>query len=234
MSAHENLTASPQSIADDDSARPLTPLAPPTRSGEEWANALSHGVAAFLALPLAYWLIAMGLQRETTMAVACAVYMLAVFGTFLFSTLSHVIFTQPGHNRMRACDQAMIYAMISGTYTPIVVKYCPANLMLWVLAAMWSYTLWAMINKVFLHGRVNNISPVGYLMLGWLPSLPLYSNVPSGLGLAMLIGGLMYTIGVVILFCDNRARYLHVVWHLMVIVAALTHYMAIMQWVVLA
>ena len=49
----------------------------------------------------------------------------------------------------------------------------------------------------------------------------------------MLIGGIIYTIGVVILFCDNRARYLHVVWHLMVIVAAMTHYFAIMQWVVL-
>lgn len=228
------MTASRQPIGSPDSARPLTPLAPPTRSGEEWANALSHGVAAIMALPLAFWLIAMSLQRENTLAIACAVYMLAVFGTFLFSTLSHVIFTQPGHNRMRACDQAMIYAMISGTYTPIVARYCPAELMPWVLAAMWGYTAWAMVHKVVLHGRVNNISPVGYLMLGWLPALPLYSNVPSALGLGMLIGGIIYTIGVVILFCDHRARYLHVVWHLMVIVAAMTHYFAIMQWVVLA
>lgn len=213
---------------------PVSPVSEaPIRPGEEWANALTHGLAAIASIGLGIWMVGEARQIDDGLAVACAAYMCSVFFTFTFSTLSHVIFQQPLLNTLRACDQAMIYAMISGTYTPIIYRFGSDGVRTPLLTAIWVAALLGMTGKLILRHRVNNVTTISYLLLGWLPSLPLLGSVPSGLGWGMLLGGLLYSLGVVVLMNDMRARYMHVVWHLFVISAAYCHFLAI-RWYVMA
>jgi hemolysin III len=206
----------------------------PWKEGQEWANALTHGLAAAATLFIGGGMIAAASSRSDGLAIACGAYVASVFGTFLFSTLSHLVRRQPLLDTMRSWDQAMIYTMISGTYTPIVFRFAPEETRVALLTAIWVAAAIGFLGKVALRHRVNSIGSISYLMLGWLPALPLIGHVPTALSWDMLAGGVVYTIGVLVLMNDGKAKYLHAVWHICVVSAATVHYLGIMAYVVRA
>ncbi|MFK8112925.1 MAG: hemolysin III family protein [Rubripirellula sp.] len=213
-------------VVDDD--------APPLQLDQEWANALTHGVAAVGAIVLGAYLVWVAVPIGTGLAIACAAYAASAFGTFLFSTLSHVVRQQPRLNQMRAWDQAMIYTMISGTYTPIVYRWATESVQMPLLIAIWVAAAAGVYSKIGRKHRVNSIGTVSYLLLGWLPAIPLVSQVPSTLAWWMVAGGVCYSIGVGFLINDFKIRYLHAAWHLSVMTAATCHFLGILRHVVLA
>lgn len=202
----------------------------PWQADQEWANAWTHGLACAGTIGLAFPLLtrADGLG----MTLACAAYLASVLGTFACSTLSHLVQPSELLNRLRSWDQAFIYTMISGTYTPIIYRYAGESMRPWLLAVIWFATAAGFLGKVALKHRVNSISTATYLALGWLPAIALAGRVPTTVVLWMLVGGVLYTIGVIFLVNDHKIRYLHVVWHLFVMLAALSHYWTIFQHVV--
>lgn len=205
---------------------------PPLLEGEEWANALTHGIAAVGSILLAVYLIQSAIPKGVGLAIACGGYMAAVFGTFLCSTLSHMVRRQPLLNQMRAWDQAMIYVMISGTYTPIAYAYASDATRTPLLWAIWIAATAGFLHKVAWRHRVNSSGTISYLLLGWLPAIPLASHVPTQLVVSMFAGGILYTIGVGFLINDKKAKYLHACWHLWVMSAAACHYLGILWYVV--
>lgn len=205
--------------------------APPIQPEQEWANAWTHGLSAVL-----WCIVGAALVRssagEPGLAIACGVYAASVVTTFVCSTLSHVFLEQPWLDRFRACDQAAIYLMIIGTYTPIAYAYSPDGWRIPLLTAMWIAALAGFFNKAVRMHRLHSISVVSYLLLGWLPAIPLIRNVPVELAYAMFIGGVLYSVGTIFLMNDRRAPYLHAVWHLMVLLASLVHAVGIAWYVV--
>jgi len=208
--------------------------APPWQDGQEWANALTHAVAAAGTLVAGYFLILAAAPRGNGLVIACLVYAASVLGTFFFSTLSHFVRRQPMLNTMRAWDQGMIYAMISGTYTPIVYRYASETVQLPLLTVIWMVAAAGFLGKVAVFHRINSSGFISYLLLGWLPSIPLARHVPSELAWAMLAGGIVYSIGVIFLINDGRLKYLHAGWHISVMMAAAVHYLGILYFVVIA
>lgn len=208
------------------------PDEPPFLEGEEWANALTHGIAALGSLIMAAYLILEAMPKSVGLAMACMAYMASVFGTFLCSSLSHSVRRQPLLNQLRAWDQAMIYTMISGTYTPIAYAYASDFTRTPLLWAIWIAAAAGFLHKVAWKHRVNSSGTISYLLLGWLPAIPLAPYVPTALVLAMFAGGVMYTIGVIFLINDKKRKYLHACWHLAVMSAATCHYLGILWYVV--
>ncbi|WP_197454651.1 PAQR family membrane homeostasis protein TrhA [Stieleria varia] len=205
---------------------------PLQRDGQEWLNTLTHGFAVALTLVAAVPLIGAAWKAEHGLAYACTAYITAVSATFLCSTLSHHVKRQPLRDTMRAWDQAMIYAMISGTYSPIVFRYLNGSAQVSLQVAIWLAAAVGIAAKLAFRHRINSVTTVSYLLLGWLPSIPLYGSVPRELGLAMLSGGIVYTLGVAVLVNDYRSKYLHAVWHVLVIFAASIHFYGIFHYVV--
>lgn len=206
----------------------------PLQPDQEWANAITHGIGAAGALIVGAIMISVAWGKDVGLAIACAAYIASAFGTFLCSTLSHAILRQPLLNTFRAWDQAMIYAMISGTYTPIIYMYASDSVRAPLLAAIWIAAGVGFMTKVGLKHRVNSSGTISYLMLGWMPSIPLVTRVPGELAFGMLLGGVIYSIGVLFLINDSKVRYMHAAWHVSVMLAAICHFNVIFRYVVAA
>ena len=69
-----------------------------------------------------------------------------------------------------------------------------------------------------------------YVMLGFIPvvSLPRIMQYTGAEGAFwMIAGGCCYLLGVVFLTNDQRVRYFHSVWHVLVILGSICHYIVI-------
>lgn len=205
---------------------------PPLQLDQEWANALTHGIATIGAIVLGCLMVMAAVPKGTGLAIACGCYVASAAGTFLFSTLSHVVRRQPLLNTMRAWDQAMIYTMISGTYTPIIYRFASDSIQSSLLTAIWVAAGCGFLLKTAFRHRINSIGTISYLLLGWLPAIPLAGHVPAALVWSMLAGGVLYSIGVLFLINDAKVRYMHAGWHVSVMLAATVHYLGILQLVV--
>ncbi len=202
----------------------------------ERINAFIHGVGFVLSIPATFLLayLAIASQRES-MLVACIVYGMSLAAMYLFSTLSHAVKHPGRRHRMRAWDQGVIYLLIAGTFTPFIWSnmtgwQCIALLLLvWIAAGAGFYS------KVLAKHRVDNMTSLTYILLGWVPALVLFGSTTRLCFAIMLLGGLLYTLGVLFLQNDHRAWYYHPLWHVMVLLASASHYagiamFAVLQW----
>ena len=83
--------------------------------------------------------------------------------------------------------------------------------------------------------RFKKFSMIAYIATGWavvLAIVPLVRSIPLPGIILMVIGGLMYTIGIVF-YKMKKIRYMHSVWHLFVLAGALFQYFAILFYVIL-
>ena len=160
------------------------------------------------------------------------IFIASAFAVFVASTLSHHLIHNPVTlHRLRAWDQGLIYVMISGTYTPLIWRFADDSWRMWVLVAIWLAAAAGFYSKVFVKHRGNSMSPLTYLLLGWLPAWWLVGVVSLGLFLWMLAGGLLYIFGISLLINDRKRKYLHAAWHVCVVIAASCHFLAVYQYV---
>ena len=208
------------------------------RIEDEIANSVTHGIGLALALVGAIALITLAVRDAGwRQVVGCAIFGATLVAVYAASTLSHV-FQRPRLRRLfRMLDQGCIYLLIAGTFTPLSLEYLRGGWWWVLLTAMWSIAAVGFVTKVFLAHRVEAVSTVAYVMMGWLPVVaakPMIAIVPSGCLWLMAAGGLCYTIGTIFLIFDRKALFLHAVWHIFVIAGSAVHYYAILQYVVMA
>ena len=207
----------------------------PLLGEQEWANALTHGGAALVWAFGAVAMSSAAIGKDLATSFCCLVFVASAVSVFAASALSHqLIHDPPLLRRLRAWDQGLIYAMISGTYTPLIWQFSEPRYRLWLLLAIWLAAGYGLYSKVFVEHRVDSIGTVSYLLLGWLPAIGLVGRVPPQVLFWMGTGGVIYTIGVILLMNDRRFRYLHAAWHVSVFLAASCHFWAIYRYVAAA
>ena len=204
----------------------------PVQQDQEWANALSHGMATVFACVGAVVMVQHTSEKSIGTTLSCLAFVCSAIAVFAASTLSHVFVDNRNLlRRLRAWDQGLIYVMITGTYTPIVYHYATSTTRGPLLVAIWVAASIGFYSKVFAGHRINGIGTWSYLALGWTPTFFLAGRVPTMVLIWMAAGGILYTLGVVVLVNDSRRRYLHVLWHLLVVTAASCHYWAIYHYI---
>lgn len=204
----------------------------PLQRDQEWANALSHGLATAAACVAAVVMVVHTWDKSMGTTLSCVAFVCSAIAVFFASTLSHVyIHDAKLLRRLRAWDQGLIYVMITGTYTPLVYHYADAAVRGPLLIGIWIAAFVGFYSKVLAGHRINGIGTATYLALGWLPAMFLIGRVPNMVLFWMAAGGILYTLGVAVLLNDSRIRYLHVVWHLLVVTAASCHYWAIYHYI---
>lgn len=201
---------------------------------EEWANSVTHGIGAVLAVVgLVVMLVVVAGQGDTWKVVSASVYGSTLIFMFLTSTLYHAIQPDAIRKVLRQVDHLAILYLIAGSYTPFTLV---------TLNGSWGWSIFGVIWGLTIVGTVLQLSPARhvkalmvtlYLLMGWVVVVainPLVKNLDTG-GLGLLLaGGLAYTGGVVF-YLNKRIPMNHAIWHLFVLAGAILHYFAILFYV---
>nr|WP_294544276.1 hemolysin III family protein [uncultured Rhodopila sp.] len=129
----------------------------------------------------------------------------------------------------RHLDQAAIFLMIAGTYTPFTVAAPDGEYRLRLLAGIWAIGLFGGLFKLLAPRRFEPLAVPLYLIMGWaIVSDPgLILSLLAAVAALLVAGGLLYSAGVV--FHLSRLRFQEAIWHGFVLAAAACHYAAIVR-----
>ena len=179
--------------------------------------------------------IAAGVADRPTLS-ACLVYSLWLLAMLGCSAAYHLASNAPRRKFLRQLDHAAIFLMIAGTYTPFTTCRLHGVWAIGITAAVWTGAVIGAVMKLICPRRVERVSIVAYLALGWIILVgvrPMLGSVDALTALLIGVGGVLYSVGVG--FHLWRALPFHnALWHSLVLVAASCHYAAILHGVVLA
>lgn len=204
------------------------------RPVDEHANLVTHGLGFFLSVAASAFLMTRAVEgHEPVNIAACGIYCGSLTGLYAASTLSHSFHDLAWRRFFRTLDQACIFLLIAGSFTPVGVVYFTKGWWPLLPAAMWVLALCGVV-VVLWQRHLTPAAQMTYGILGWLPviSLPLLiARAPIEILLWMIAGGLFYTLGAVFLCFDRSIRYFHAMWHTFVMAGSACHYFAILAMV---
>ncbi|MDR1876244.1 MAG: hemolysin III family protein, partial [Flavobacteriaceae bacterium] len=121
------------------------------------------------------------------------------------------------------------YALIAGTYTPVCLITLEESSGWTLFSIVWTIAALGIIMKIFLTGKVNKLSLILYLVMGWLVIFDIKSVVHLMTSEALLffaLGGVLYTLGTVF-YAIEKIPYSHFIWHLFVLGGSVSHYIMV-------
>jgi hemolysin III len=198
---------------------------------ERIADYCIHAIGIVASLVALGFLIFVGVESKTALwIVGLSIYGLALVATFSFSAGYHVAMRPRLKEWLRRLDHAAIFLMIAGTYTPFILIKMNNAWGLGLLAVVWGMAAIGIAIKLFAPRYLEGISTALYLMQGWAILAawqPLMSAVSGAALTLLMIGGVLYTVGVVFHLWE-RLPFQNAIWHGFVLSAASCHYAAVM------
>lgn len=174
--------------------------------------------------------------------VAVTLYLVSMILMFLGSTLYHSMFAVTDLSWFfRMIDHCAIYFLIAGTYTPVLVMGCrnPQTMAVQTGVPMAVGTYWGLVGVgIFMEHVFAAAKPSWYskfvlgmyvlLGFGGVPYLATCELVHEGDVMAWIeLGGLTYVVGIVFFLLDRRYPAMHVIWHILVSLAAFFHFVGV-------
>ena len=202
--------------------------------GEEQMNMITHIVGGGLGVMALFLCVGRAaIHNNGWGAWTSIIYGLAMITLYTMSSVYHGLRDSMGKRVMQVMDHCTIYALIAGTYTPIVLTGIrPENPTLgwglfaleWALAAL-AITLTAIDLK-----KYNVFSMICYIGMGWAV-IPFAGLVIKLLGAGcfwlLLGGGVAFTIGAVLYGAGKKKKWMHSVFHIFVVIGTVLQFFAI-------
>lgn len=134
---------------------------------------------------------------------------------------------------LRKLDHAMIYVLIAGSYTPLLLNLLPRPGNVIFTVSIWGIALAGIVMKLCWITAPRWLGTSLYILMGWaiVVDIPALASVPA-VGIVLLVaGGLSYTIGGVI-YALKRPNLsigfgFHELFHIFVLVGSLLHYIMV-------
>jgi hemolysin III len=223
------------STLDETANVPLRSLPPAYSLSEELAHAITHGAGIVLAIAgLCVLVVYSVLNGSALHVVASSIFGASLILLYTGSTLYHSVQHAATKYQLRKLDQAMVYLLIAGSYTPLDLISLQGALGYWLFGLTWLTALGGMLFCVLDHERHERFALGFYLGLGWsvVFALPrLIHGMQLGGLLLLFGGGLCYTIGVAF-YLRERQRYFHAIWHLFVLAGSAAHFFMVLLYVI--
>ena len=198
---------------------------------QEVVNGLIHGLGILFG--------AAGLPVLTGIAIAhhnmagivgSAVYGFCFLLLFSCSTVYHLVQDIAIKKSFKLFDHISIYFLIAGTYTPFLLVYMNNSFGITLLSVLWGLTLLGIFFKTWFTGRWEAVSVIIYVLMGWIMlagGRRFFLQLPVPVLVFICIGGVLYSIGI-IFYVRDKYFYSHAIWHSLVLVAAICHYVAVL------
>jgi hemolysin III len=200
---------------------------------------VTHAWAFWFALVAAIALVVAAPGGDARLA--AAVYGVGLCALFGGSGLYHRWRWDPRWRPiLRRIDHSTIFVFIAASYTPVALLVLDGWLQAVVLAGVWVGALAGVVFSVVWIEAPRWLVAGTYLGLGWvaIATLPeLLDRLPAAPLVLFAVGGVLYSLGATVYARQRpdpwpRTFGYHEVFHVFVIAAAATHFVAIAGWVV--
>lgn len=199
-----------------------------------------HGAAA-LASVVGLIVLAVKTSSDGVRMITMVVFGISLVGLYTTSSLYHSIpWRDKWESRLQRLDHSMILVLVAGSWTPIAVNVLDGNLRIVTMGVVWGLAAIGVVQKIFFPQVGTWFSVTLATVMGWFAVVPLpeiVQRLSRGAIVLLLVGGLLYTIGMVIyatrwpkLF--PRVFSSHEVFHVLVVAGSVTHFAMIHNYVV--
>ena len=189
--------------------------------GEELFNVVSHAIGAVIGFGslILFIILAIKKQLSAGVTIGLIVYSLTIIFLYLASSIYHGINPNTYKKKVaRIVDHCTIYVLIAGTYTPIAIMALDSTTCLIILLIEWIGALIGILLNAYdlSSKKVLIIAMFLYLIMGW--ALILVPNIINILSLEVflfiLIGGIIYTLGVIFYGIGHNKKWFHSIFHI--------------------
>ena len=205
--------------------------------GEEVMNMVTHIVGGGIAVISFALCLYKAIPQSGMPLMSSLIYGITMVTLYTMSSIYHGLLPGTAKKVLQVLDHCTIYALIAGTYTPIVLcaiapQYPAVGWGLfageWILAIT-AATLTAIDLK-----RYRVMSMLCYIGMGWgvIFFLPQTLAVLPRYGFWLLLsGGIAYTIGAVLFGLGKKLKWMHSVFHIFVVLGSLLQFLTIFLYV---
>jgi len=198
-------------------------------------NSISHLIGAALALAGLIVLVVLASQQgDPWKIVSFSIYGATLFLLYSASTLYHS-WRGPAKALFQKIDHVAIYLLIAGTYTPFTLVTLNGPWGWSLFGVVWGLAVIGIVLDTLHRSGKRVLQIIIYILMGWIILIamyPLTQNLPSG-GIAWLVaGGVFYTGGIAFYALDEKLRHGHGIWHLFVLAGSISHFLAILLYLV--
>lgn len=203
---------------------------------EHAADGAVHAIGIIGALVGGGLLVAAALfNRGVPLATASAIYAMCLMAMLAASAVYNLTKPNPHRRILRRIDEAAIFLMIAGSYTPFTIQLLPPSFAVGVTAAIWTAALAGAAGKVLWPQLSDRAWSVIYLAFGWLAVVVLGPAVPTLPPLAIWLLGIAAVVysGGVLIYLNHALPFRRAIWHTCVLIGAAGHYGAVFVGLVL-
>ena len=207
--------------------------------GEEIFNMVTHIIGAAISVAiLVLCVVFSAIHHDPWAVVGSAIYGATLIIMFTVSSVYHGLHYNKGKKVMQVIDHCDIYFLIAGTYTPILFAGIRPEhpWVCWIIFGIeWGLAVLAAVFNAIDLKKYEKFSMFCYLGMGWaiiVAIKPTLEALTLGGFLWVLLGGIAYTIGAVLYNRGKTKRYMHSVFHIFVVIAAVLQFFGIFFYVI--
>jgi hemolysin III len=207
------------------------------KRGEIIADGVIHAIGICFGLIGAVIIIV--IASHSTNIVAIASVLIYAAGLLAMLGFSAAYSMWPvSHTKwiLRRFDHSAIYWLIAGTYTPFIAQMKNSFASGGLVTGVWLTAGFGVVLKLVLPGRFDRVAVVLYLLLGWSGVMAygsVFAALPSLTFWLLAAGGVLYSMGVIFHLWQSL-RFQNAIWHAFVLLAAVCHYTAVLEYAALA
>ncbi len=203
-------------------------------------SSFSHlmGAAVFLFGTIGLILKGVLTSQPASLLAAAVVFGCSLILLYSASAIYHFVNSTERINLiLRKLDHAMIYVLIAGSYTPILLRFYPAEKSLPLVIAIWAIACFGIAIKLLWFSAPRLLYTGLYLLMGWFILIDLSAlSTMSPAAVALLAGGgVSYTTGGVIYAIKkpniSKKFSHHDFFHMFVLLGSLCHYLLVLLFV---
>lgn len=199
------------------------------KNREEFLNVISHAVGIVLGIFGLVFLLLKNRELTSFSTLSIVIYGFCLIALYTASTVYHAISHEKKKQKAQIFDHIGIFLLIAGTYTPICLITLEKTTGWTLFLVIWSIAALGLVMKLFLTGKLDKLSLLIYLIMGWLAVVE-YEQLINLLSVEALfylaLGGVLYTLGT-IFYAFEKIPYGHFIWHLFVLGGSISHYFMI-------
>lgn len=210
------------------------------QNAREPMSSYTHWLGAIFSFFGTLLLIATALLTPVgpTATLSVTVFGLSLVALYCASAYYHFVKAAPERLlRLRKLDHAMIYVLIAGSYTPLLLAFFPGEKGVLFTIGIWVIAAVGISVKLFWFGAPRWLSTCLYLLMGWaiVLDLPALGAIPT-MGLVLLsAGGISYTIGGLVYIFKKpnifAAFGFHELFHVFVLIGSFLHFLVVYLYV---